>query len=182
MATHRTLAAAGPTLVSCLFSATASRHRSGSMVSSSSPGLYWLRVSARSARSCGWWGWRQGRASALPRSVEPGALGCASRSAQTPRPGARRLLAGRRGGDRHRRHDRAPVGPQDQGARDEVAVRRAHRIPADAKASGLRWLSLMVVVPIPWAGRRWALPVLHDVNRRPNVDRDRRRNVDHTAG
>jgi hypothetical protein len=28
------------------------------------------------------------------------------------------------------------------------------------KASGLRWLSLMVVVPIPWAGRRWALPFL----------------------
>jgi hypothetical protein len=28
------------------------------------------------------------------------------------------------------------------------------------KASGLRWLSLMVVVPIPWAKRRWALPFL----------------------
>jgi hypothetical protein len=27
-------------------------------------------------------------------------------------------------------------------------------------ASGLRWLSLMVMVPIPWAGRRWALPFL----------------------
>lgn len=28
------------------------------------------------------------------------------------------------------------------------------------KASGLRWLSLMVVVPIPWANRDWALPFL----------------------
>jgi hypothetical protein len=29
-----------------------------------------------------------------------------------------------------------------------------------AKTSGLRWLSLMVVVPIPWAKRKWALPFL----------------------
>jgi DDE superfamily endonuclease len=29
-----------------------------------------------------------------------------------------------------------------------------------AKASGLRWLSLMLVVPVPWAGRAWALPFL----------------------
>ena len=28
------------------------------------------------------------------------------------------------------------------------------------KASGLRWLSLMLLVPIPWAGRVWALPFL----------------------
>ncbi len=27
-------------------------------------------------------------------------------------------------------------------------------------AGGLRWLSLMVIVPVPWAGRRWALPFL----------------------
>jgi hypothetical protein len=27
-------------------------------------------------------------------------------------------------------------------------------------ASGLRWVSLMAVVPVPWAGRRWALPFL----------------------
>jgi hypothetical protein len=26
------------------------------------------------------------------------------------------------------------------------------------KATGLRWLCMMLVVPIPWAGRRWALP------------------------
>jgi hypothetical protein len=28
------------------------------------------------------------------------------------------------------------------------------------KASGLRWISLMWLIPIPWAGRVWALPVL----------------------
>lgn len=28
------------------------------------------------------------------------------------------------------------------------------------KASGLRWLSLMLLAPVPWAGRVWALPVL----------------------
>ena len=28
------------------------------------------------------------------------------------------------------------------------------------KASGLRWISLMWLGPVPWAGRRWALPVL----------------------
>jgi hypothetical protein len=38
----------------------------------------------------------------LPRGAEPGALGCASRGTQASRPGARRLLADGRGGDRHR--------------------------------------------------------------------------------
>jgi hypothetical protein len=28
------------------------------------------------------------------------------------------------------------------------------------KASGLRWLSVMLLAPIPWAQRVWALPVL----------------------
>jgi hypothetical protein len=28
------------------------------------------------------------------------------------------------------------------------------------KASGLRWIVLMLLVPIPWAGRVWALPFL----------------------
>jgi hypothetical protein len=28
------------------------------------------------------------------------------------------------------------------------------------KTSGLRWLSLAVVLPVPFAGRRWALPFL----------------------
>ena len=38
------------------------------------------------------------------------------------------------------------------------AVRSSrHRL---VKASGLRWISLMWLGHIPWAGRRWALPVL----------------------
>lgn len=40
--------------------------------------------------------------------------------------------------------------------RDPVRSSRDHFV----RASGLRWLSLMVMVPIPWAGRRWALPFL----------------------
>ena len=40
--------------------------------------------------------------------------------------------------------------------RDPVRSSHGHFV----KASGLRWLSLMVIVPIPWAGRRWALPFL----------------------
>ncbi len=40
--------------------------------------------------------------------------------------------------------------------RDPVRSSRDHFV----RASGLRWLSLMVMVPVPWAGRRWALPFL----------------------
>ena len=40
--------------------------------------------------------------------------------------------------------------------RDPVRSSQGHFV----KASGLRWLSLMIMVPIPWAGRRWALPFL----------------------
>jgi len=40
--------------------------------------------------------------------------------------------------------------------RDPVRSSRGHFV----RASGLRWLSLMAMVPIPWAGRRWALPFL----------------------
>src|SRR5918998_1397287 len=40
--------------------------------------------------------------------------------------------------------------------RDPVRSSKGHFV----KASGLRWLSLMLVVPIPWAGRAWALPFL----------------------
>ena len=40
--------------------------------------------------------------------------------------------------------------------RDPVRSSQGHFV----KASGLRWLSLMVMVPIPWVGRRWALPFL----------------------
>lgn len=40
--------------------------------------------------------------------------------------------------------------------RDPVRSSRGHFV----KASGLRWLSLMLLVPIPWAKRVWALPFL----------------------
>ena len=40
--------------------------------------------------------------------------------------------------------------------RDPVRSSEAHFV----KASGLRWLSLMLLAPVPWAGRVWALPFL----------------------
>ena len=40
--------------------------------------------------------------------------------------------------------------------RDPVRSSRSHFV----KASGLRWLSLMLLVRIPWAGKVWALPFL----------------------
>jgi len=40
--------------------------------------------------------------------------------------------------------------------RDPVRSSHGHFV----KASGLRWLSLMLLTPIPWAGRTWALPFL----------------------
>ncbi len=40
--------------------------------------------------------------------------------------------------------------------RDAVRSRRDHFV----KCSGLRWMSLVLLAPIPWAGRVWALPFL----------------------
>ena len=40
--------------------------------------------------------------------------------------------------------------------RDPVRSSRSHFV----KASGLRWLSLMLLAPIPWAKKVWALPFL----------------------
>lgn len=40
--------------------------------------------------------------------------------------------------------------------RDPVRSSDSHFV----KTSGLRWLSLMLLTPIPWAGRAWALPFL----------------------
>jgi hypothetical protein len=40
--------------------------------------------------------------------------------------------------------------------RDPVRSSDAHFV----KTSGLRWISLMLLAPIPWAGRVWALPFL----------------------
>jgi hypothetical protein len=68
----------------------------------------------------------------------------------------------------------APRGPVVLGLDDTIERRRGKRISAKGiyrdpvrsshghfvKASGLRWLSLMLLVPVPWAGRIWALPFL----------------------
>jgi hypothetical protein len=48
-----------------------------------------------------------------------------------------------------------PTGPVVMGIDDTI-----YRDPVRVKTSGLRWLSLMVVIPIPWAVRQWALPFL----------------------
>ena len=71
-------------------------------------------------------------------------------------------------------HAFVPAGPVILGLDDTIERRRGKRITAkgiyrdpvrssDAhfvKASGLRWLSLMLLAPIPWAARTWALPFL----------------------
>src|SRR3954468_6863108 len=76
-----------------------------------------------------------------------------------PAPRARRRPRPRRpGGGRHRRHRRAPPGRQDRGARHlprPGASSRGHFV----KASGPRWLCLMVMAPMPWGGV-WGLPFL----------------------
>src|SRR5690349_18945577 len=68
----------------------------------------------------------------------------------------------------------APTGPVVLGIDDTIERRRGKRIAARGiyrdpvrsskghlvKAGGLRWLSLMLLAPIPWAGRTWALPFL----------------------
>src|SRR3569833_212312 len=67
-----------------------------------------------------------------------------------------------------------PKGPVLLGLDDHIERRRGRCISAKGiyrdpvrsstghfvKASGLRWLSLMLLVPISWAGRVWALPFL----------------------
>src|SRR3954463_14241123 len=40
--------------------------------------------------------------------------------------------------------------------RDPVRSSHSHFV----KASGLRWVSLMLLAPVPWAARTWALPLL----------------------
>jgi DDE superfamily endonuclease len=66
----------------------------------------------------------------------------------------------------------APSGPLVMALDDTIERRRGARIAARGiyrdpvqsshsnfvKTSGLRWLCLMLVVPIPWARRHWALP------------------------
>jgi DDE superfamily endonuclease len=68
----------------------------------------------------------------------------------------------------------APTGPLIMGLDDTLERRRGAKTRAKGiyrdpmrsshshmgKASGLRWLSLMLLVPIPWAKHVWALPFL----------------------
>src|SRR5215216_2291664 len=68
----------------------------------------------------------------------------------------------------------APSGVLVMGLDDTIERRRGEKIKANGiyrdpvrsshshfvKASGLRWLCLMLLVEIPWAGRVWALPFL----------------------
>jgi hypothetical protein len=67
-----------------------------------------------------------------------------------------------------------PTGPIVLGIDDTIERRRGKRIQAKGiyrdpvrsshshfvKASGLRWVSLMLLAPVPWAARSWALPFL----------------------
>ena len=67
-----------------------------------------------------------------------------------------------------------PAGPVVLGIDDTIERRRGKRIAAKGiyrdpvrsshghfvKASGLRWLSLMLLAPVPWAHRVWAMPFL----------------------
>ncbi|TXM96206.1 transposase, partial [Methylobacterium sp. WL64] len=90
-----------------------------------------------------------------------------SRAAWSPRTGARILL-------RLLVEAFAPRGPIVLALDDTIERRWGRRIQARGiyrdpvrssgahfvKTSGLRWMSLMLLAPIPWAGRVWALPFL----------------------
>jgi len=83
----------------------------------------------------------------------------------------------------------APTGPLVFGLDETIERRWGARIAAkglyrDAvrsskgyfvKVSGLRWLCLMLLVPIPWAGRAWALPFLTVLAPSERHDRAHRR-------
>jgi len=83
----------------------------------------------------------------------------------------------------------APRGPVILGLDDTIERRRGKRISAKGiyrdpvrsshghfvKASGLRWLGPMLLVPIPWAGRVWALPFLTALAPSERYCRDRGR-------
>jgi DDE superfamily endonuclease len=82
-----------------------------------------------------------------------------------------------------------PAGPLVIGVDETLERRRGKKIAAkgiyrDAvrsshehfvKASGLRWVCLMLLVPLPWARRVWALPFLTVLAPSERYDRDRGR-------
>src|SRR5258708_8307868 len=55
--------------------------------------------------------------------------------------------------------------------RDPVRSSKSHLV----KASGLRWVCLMLIVDIPWVGRAWALPFLTVLAPSARYDQQRRR-------
>ncbi|MFN8515196.1 MAG: transposase [Chloroflexia bacterium] len=83
----------------------------------------------------------------------------------------------------------APAGPVVLGIDETIERRWGAKIAArglyrDAvrsskdyfvKVSGLRWLCLMLLVPLPWAGRTWALPFLTILAPSERHDRQRGR-------
>jgi DDE superfamily endonuclease len=82
-----------------------------------------------------------------------------------------------------------PDGPLLLGIDDTIERRRGRRIRAKGiyrdpvrrshshfvKASGLRWVSLMLLAPVPWAARPWALPFLTCLAPSERYARDRRK-------
>ena len=60
--------------------------------------------------------------------------------------------------------DRGPLPPVDSDEAREEAARGIYRDPVRSsrehfvKTSGLRWISIHLLTPIPWIGRVWALP------------------------
>src|SRR5262245_27334569 len=82
-----------------------------------------------------------------------------------------------------------PTGPLLVGIDETLERRRGKRIAAKGidrdpvrsshrhfvKASGLRWVCLMLLVPIPWAARSWALPVLTTLAPSERYDAERGR-------
>jgi len=125
-----------------------------------SPASSWRQAGAPSRRRCASWDEITTPASALStvsstaRVVVPGGGGPAVD------PADQGLCAVRRAGrDRDRRHHRAALGSQDQCPRHlsrSGPSSKGHFV----KASGLRWLSAMLLVRVPWAGRIMALPFL----------------------
>ena len=83
----------------------------------------------------------------------------------------------------------APTGPLLFGIDETLERRRGKRIAAKGiyrdpvrsshshfvKASGLRWVCLMLLVPIPWAAWTWALPVLTALAPSERYDREQGR-------
>lgn len=83
----------------------------------------------------------------------------------------------------------APTGPLLFGIDETLERRRGKRIAAKGiyrdpvrsshshfvKASGRRWVCLMLLVPIPWAARTWALPVLTALAPSERYDREQGR-------